>query len=65
MPDETPTPAVTFTHPDLPDITFEVTRGSGGQAGLPSNWISIVGTRPAEDPDHDPIIVCQAGFAGP
>ena len=61
MPD-TPT---TFTHPDLPDITFEVTRGSGGQAGLPSNWISIVGTRPSDEPDHDPIIVCQAGFAGP
>ena len=54
-----------FEFGDLPDVTFAVTRGTGGQAGLPSNWISIVGTRPAEDPDQDPIIVCQAGFAGP
>lgn len=62
---ENDVPAVTFVLPDLPDVTFAVTRGSGGQAGLPSNWISIVGTRPSDEPGQDPIIVCKAGFAGP
>lgn len=57
--------AVTFTLPELPDVTFTVERGSGGQAGLPSNWVGITGTRPNPDPDGAPIVVCQAGFAGP
>ena len=63
----------TFTIPDIPDITFTATRGSGGQAGLPSNWITIRGTRlvmpaPTDDvPEPTPIeeVVCEVGFAGP
>jgi len=65
--------ATTFTLDDLPDVTFTVERGSGGEAGMPSNWITIVGTRietpePTEDiPKPDPIEVevCRVGFAGP
>lgn len=63
----------TFELPDIPDVTFTVTRGSGGTAGLPSNWISIVGTRlvmpqPTDDiPEPTPVeeVVCEIGFAGP
>ena len=62
-----------FTLPDLPDVMFTVERGSGGESGLPSNWLTIVGTRtetPAPTPDiPDPepveVEVCRAGFAGP
>lgn len=59
----------TLTLPDLPDVTFEVTRGSGGGSDLPSNWITIVGTQPGvpteDDPDPAPVEVCRVGFAGP
>ena len=63
----------TFTLDDLPDIVFTAQRGSGGDSGLPSNWITITGTRqetpaPTDDiPDPDPIEVevCRIGFAGP
>ena len=63
----------TFDLPDLPDVTFTVERGSGGDTGLPSTWITIVGTRPEtpeptdDIPNPDPITVevCRIGFAGP
>lgn len=54
-----------FEFGDLPGVTFTAVRGSGGESGLPSNWISVTATQPADDPEHDPIIVCQVGFAGP
>ncbi len=62
-----------FTLDDLPDVTFTVDRGSLGEPGLPSTWITIVGTRreipapTADIPDPDPITVevCRVGFAGP
>ena len=65
--------ATTFTLDDLPDVAFTVERSSGGEAGLPSNWITIVGTRqevpsPTDDiPDPGPVTVevCRIGFAGP
>lgn len=65
--------ATTFTLDDLPGVTFTVERGSGGESGLPSTWITLVGTRqetpaPTDDiPDPDPIDVevCRIGFAGP
>ena len=59
----------TFTLPELPDVTFQVTRGSGGDSGLPSNWITLRGTKPGvpteDDTDPEPVVVCQLGFAGP
>ena len=59
----------TFTLPELPDVTFTVTRGSGGDSGLPANWIRVVGTQPGEPtedkPDPDPVVVSEVGFAGP
>ena len=59
----------TFTLPDLPDVSFEVTRGSGGESGLPQNWITIRGTRPGtptdDDPEPEPVVVSEIGFAGP
>lgn len=65
--------ATSFTHPDLPDIAFTLERGSGGDPGLPSSWMTLVGTRqetpsPTEDiADPGPITVevCRIGFAGP
>lgn len=62
-----------FTLDDLPDVTFTVERGTQGEAGLPSNWVTITGTReivpePTDDiPDPTPVVetVCQVGFAGP
>ncbi|ROZ89026.1 hypothetical protein [Gordonia sp. OPL2] len=59
----------TFTLPEIPDVTFTVTRGSDGESGLPSNWINIRGTRPGtptdDDPEPDPVVVSEVGFAGP
>lgn len=63
----------TFTLADLPDVTFTATRGSGGDPGLPSSWITVTGVRqetpaPTDDiPDPEPVDVevCRIGFAGP
>lgn len=59
----------TFTLDDLPGITFEATRGSGGSPDQPSNWLRIVATKPGEptedDPNPDPVTLCDVGFAGP
>ncbi|AXH47247.2 hypothetical protein SEA_DELRIO_27 [Gordonia phage DelRio] len=61
--------ATMFTIDDLPDVTFTVERGSGGDAGLPANWLRLVATRPGiateEDPEPAPVTVCEIGFAGP
>ncbi|MGB6246124.1 hypothetical protein [Gordonia sp. (in: high G+C Gram-positive bacteria)] len=65
--------ATTFTLDELPDVTFTVERGSGGEPGLPSTWITIVGTQmgttaPTDDiPNPTPVAVevFRAGFVGP
>lgn len=54
------TNTATFTIGELPGLTFTVTRGSGGETGLPSNWISIV----AADDDGNPTGF-HVGFQGP
>lgn len=41
-----------FEVPEIPGVTFTASFGSGGQTGLPSNWVRIVGTAP--NPHHDP-----------
>ncbi|XAO35456.1 hypothetical protein SEA_MORGANA_22 [Gordonia phage Morgana] len=55
--------------PETPGVTYTSSYGSGGVSGLPSNWIRIVGTRegvPTEgDPEPEPIVVLEVGFAGP
>ncbi|QDF15400.1 hypothetical protein SEA_MOLLYMUR_39 [Gordonia phage Mollymur] len=55
--------------PETPGVTYTSSYGSGGQSGLPSNWIRIIGTRPGvpteDNPDPDPIVVLDVGFAGP
>lgn len=59
----------TFTLDELPEITFEVVRGSNGNPDQPSNWLTITATKPGvpteENADPDPVVVCQTGFAGP
>lgn len=65
--------ATTFTIDDLPNVAFTIERGSGGDSGLPSNWLTLVGTRqetpaPTDDiPAPEPVTVevCRIGFAGP
>lgn len=65
--------ATQFTVEDLPDVVFTVERGSGGDSGLPSNWLTIVGVReetpdPTDDipnPEPTSVEVCRIGFAGP
>ncbi len=64
---------LTFEFDELPGVLFTATRGSQGEPGLPSNWITIVGTRretpdpTADIPDPEPVTVevCRVGFAGP
>ncbi|QDF17475.1 hypothetical protein SEA_PHROSTEDPHLAKE_31 [Gordonia phage PhrostedPhlake] len=41
-----------FELPEIPGVTFTASYGSGGETGLPSNWIRIVGT--VENPWYDP-----------
>ncbi len=41
-----------FELPEIPGVTFTASYGSGGETGLPSNWIRIVGT--IENPWYDP-----------
>lgn len=41
-----------FELPEIPGVTFTASYGSGGETGLPSNWIRIVGT--VENPYYDP-----------
>ena len=73
MTDQTAQSHCTFTHPELPDIEWRLERGSGGDPGLPSTWMTLVGTRqetpaPTDDiPNPDPITVevARIGFAGP
>lgn len=45
----------TFALDEIPGVTFTASFGSGGESGLPSNWIQIVGTvpNPHYDPDYD------------
>ncbi|QPX61731.1 hypothetical protein SEA_BUNKER_28 [Gordonia phage Bunker] len=41
-----------FELSEIPGVTFTASYGSGGETGLPSNWIRIVGT--VENPWYDP-----------
>ncbi|WPH57906.1 hypothetical protein SEA_RAYTHEFIREFLY_29 [Gordonia phage RayTheFireFly] len=41
-----------FELPEIPGVTFTASFGSGGETGLPSNWIRIVGT--VENPWYEP-----------
>lgn len=41
-----------FELPEIPGVTFTASYGSGGETGLPSNWIRIVGT--VENPYYEP-----------
>lgn len=41
-----------FELPEIPGVTFTASYGSGGETGLPSNWIRIVGT--VENPWYEP-----------
>ncbi len=56
---------VTFVHPELPDITFVVTRGSGGLSGFPSNWIAVTGYTDWGTEDAQKIPTGSGGWAGP
>jgi len=42
----------TFELDEIPGVTFTASFGSGGQTGLPSNWVRIVGT--VENPWYEP-----------
>ncbi|WP_044506239.1 hypothetical protein [Gordonia sp. KTR9] len=42
----------TFALDEIPGVTFTASYGSGGQTGLPSNWVRIVGT--IENPYYEP-----------
>ncbi|QWS68141.1 hypothetical protein SEA_VANLEE_23 [Gordonia phage VanLee] len=41
-----------FTLDEIPGVDFEVAFGSGGEPGLPSTWLRIVGT--IENPYYEP-----------
>ncbi|QDH92472.1 hypothetical protein SEA_DMITRI_29 [Gordonia phage Dmitri] len=42
----------TFELDEIPGVTFTASFGSGGQTGLPSNWVRIVGT--VDNPYYEP-----------
>ncbi|EFV12933.1 hypothetical protein [Segniliparus rugosus] len=64
MPEES-TNQVQFVIPDLPHVTFTVTRGSDRKSGLPSSWIRIVGTQAPAVEGDPPVVVSDCGFQGP
>ncbi|AYR03179.1 hypothetical protein SEA_OCTOBIEN14_31 [Gordonia phage Octobien14] len=61
--------STSFTLPDLPDVTFEVSRGATADPYSSSNTITIIGTKPGiateDNPSPDRLVVIELAFAGP
>ncbi|QDF17560.1 hypothetical protein SEA_LITTLEMUNCHKIN_30 [Gordonia phage LittleMunchkin] len=55
--------------PELPNVTFTLTYGSGGIDGMPSNTVRVVATRPGipteDNPNPEPIVLRDTSFIGP